>query len=296
VKTAEEVVWMALAAHRDDIAAESASLLAELNGYSLSRPADAERWDKVADALLRRLGPGHDRIAGWLHQNRANVFLRGANYRQAAKEFELALALKRRALPANDPDIAQTYNSIALTDIALKDGGAGLAAAEQALAIFGADYGSASPLLWLMLDTRGEAFEFLGRYEEAESDLRSALERVEGLQGSNHIWTAIVLQDLGKTLLDEKRLRQAIPILERALRIRERSEPSLENVAETRFTLGRALWMADANRPRALTLATTARENYQKLPGHAGEVAEIDAWLADKPVAARIELAAKHPK
>jgi tetratricopeptide (TPR) repeat protein len=127
----------------------------------------------------------------------------------------------------------------------------------------------------------------LGRYEEAESDLRSALERVEGLLGNNHSWTAIVLQDLGKTLFDEKRLHQAIPILERALRIREQSEPSLENVAETRFTLGRALWMADTDRPRALALATTARENYRKLPGHAGEVAEIDAWLVDRPVAVR---------
>ena len=283
VKTLEEVVWMALAAHRDDIAAESASQLAEFNGYSLARPADAERWDKVADALLRRLGPGHDRIGSWLHQNRANLFLRAANYQEAAKEFGLGLALKRKALPANDPDIARTYNSIALTDIALKDGRAALAAAEQALAIFRADYGSASPLLWMPLDTRGEAFEFLGRYEEAESDLRPALERVEGLLGSNHIWTAIVLQDLGKTLLDEKRLRQAIPILERALRIREQSEPSLENVAETRFTLGRALWMAEADPSRALALVATARQTYRKLAGHEKEAGEVDAWLANKP-------------
>jgi len=282
VRTLEEVVWMALAAHRDDIAAESASLLMEINGYSLPRPTESRRWDNVADALLRRLGPGHDLIGSWLHQDRANVLLRARDNQKAAKEFELALALKRKALPASDPDIAGTYNSIAVNDIELKDGRAALAAAEQALAIFRAEYGSASPLLWLPLDTRAEALQLLGRHQDAETDLRSALKRVEALQGSSHIWTAIVLSDLGRTLYDERQLRQAIPILERALRIREQSDPSLENVAETRFALGRALWAADSDRPRALALVTSARESYRKLPGHANELGDIDAWLADK--------------
>src|SRR5262249_21238002 len=116
----------------------------------------------------------------------------------------------------------------------------------------------------------------------AESDFRSALERIEGLLGSNHSWTAIVLYDLGKTLLEEQKPHQAIPMLERALRIREQSEPNLENVAETRFALARALWLADAERARALTLVTTARENYRKLPGGPKQAPEIDAWLAGK--------------
>jgi hypothetical protein len=287
VTTLEEAVWMALGAHRDDIAAESAAQLTGVLGYSLARPADSARWDKIADALVRRLGPGHDRIRSWLLQDRANADQRAGNPKKAAGEYELALELKRKALPPNDPDIPRTYYSIALNDIYLKDGRAALPAAEQALTLYRADYGSASPLLWVTLDTRAEVLELLGRYAEAETDLSSALERVEGLMGSNHAWTAIVLNDLGKALLGEGKLRQSIPILERALRIREQSEPSPGDVAETRFVLGRALWDADTDRPRAVALATKARDTYQKLQGHAEDAAEIDAWLAGKPTGAR---------
>jgi eukaryotic-like serine/threonine-protein kinase len=295
-KTREEVVWMALAAHRDDIAGESAAQLVGIHGYSLSNREEANRWNKVADALVRRLGPGHDRIGSWLHQSRGASSLRAGDFQAGAREFQIALSLKLKALPANDPDIAITYNSIAITDMEAKDGRAALAAAEQSLAIYRSAYGSASPLLWQPLDTRAEVFQLLGRYQEAESDLRSAVERVEGLEGSNHIWTAIALNDLGETLYDEHKLGQAIPILERALRIRERSDPSLENVAETRLALGRALWEAGEDRSRAVALATSARDTYRKLPGHESQVAEAQVWLAARQGRAPIEVADKSAK
>ena len=72
VKTAEEAVWVALAAHRDDIAAECASLLVA-NGAASNRGEESERWEALAKALLRRMGPGHDRIAAWFHQDRGIV-------------------------------------------------------------------------------------------------------------------------------------------------------------------------------------------------------------------------------
>jgi tetratricopeptide (TPR) repeat protein len=295
VKTLDETVWMALAAHRDDIAAESAAQAVGINGYFLSNQDEANRWDKIADALVRRLGPGHDRIAAWFHHGRATWSTRVGDHQKAAKEFEIALALKRKVLPANDPDIARTYYAIALNEIDLQDGQAALDAAEQALAIYRAAYGSASPLLWGLLDTRGEVFELQGRYAEAESDFRLSLERVEGLFGSDHLWTAVALSDLGKVLLDEKEASSAVPILERALRIRERDEPSLENVAETRLALGRALWAASEDRPRAVVLVTSARDVYRKLPGHGRQVAEAQAWLAARQGPSPIEATADKP-
>jgi tetratricopeptide (TPR) repeat protein len=164
----------------------------------------------------------------------------------------------------------------------MKDGRAALASADQGLTISRAAYGSGSPLLWQPFDTRAEALQLLGRYQEAESDLRSSLERVEALEGRDHIWTAIVLNDLGKTLYDERKLAQAIPILARALRIREKSDPSLENVAETRLALGRTLWEVGEDRARSLTLAIGARDTYRTLPGHETEAAEAEAWLASR--------------
>ena len=63
--------WSALATHRDDIALESASVLVGIYGYYLGRAEDAERWAEVGEALLRRVGPGHERAASWFYQDRA---------------------------------------------------------------------------------------------------------------------------------------------------------------------------------------------------------------------------------
>jgi hypothetical protein len=67
----EKTVWTALAAHRDDLAVESAAALVGIAGYYLARPDDSARWAVIAQALLERLGPGHNRAAAWFYQDRA---------------------------------------------------------------------------------------------------------------------------------------------------------------------------------------------------------------------------------
>ncbi len=102
------------------------------------------------------------------------------------------------------------------------------------------------------------------------------------LMGADHPWTAYPLTALGKTFIAQGRYREAVSVLERAHRVRERAEPSPDNVAETRFALARARWALNRDRPGALALAVAAREAYRKLPGQAKRVEEIEAWLADK--------------
>jgi hypothetical protein len=51
----------ALAAGRDDVALASATALEMAYGYQLENFQEADRWDQLADALLRRLGSGHER-------------------------------------------------------------------------------------------------------------------------------------------------------------------------------------------------------------------------------------------
>jgi tetratricopeptide (TPR) repeat protein len=284
VTTLEEAVWKALGSRRDDIAAESTAQLVAINGYHLSRFADAERWDRAADELVRRLGPGHDRISAWLHQDRADAAERRGDTKTALGEMQMALALKRKALPPDHPDIGISEYSLSLTYVLLGNAREALAAADRAVAIYRSAYGDQSPQLWVVLDTRAEALELLGRYEEAEKDLRVSIARAEELFGVGHVWTAVALVDLGKVLLDEGKPTLAVPILEKTVRIRDQSEPNPENVAEAHFALARALWSATAgqDRPRALALATTARDSYRALPGHQKELTAVDAWLASK--------------
>ena len=58
---------------RDDVAAESAAVLTGLVGVRLARHEDGERWAQMADAILDRLGDGHDRIRSWVLQSRSSM-------------------------------------------------------------------------------------------------------------------------------------------------------------------------------------------------------------------------------
>ena len=122
----------------------------------------------------------------------------------------------------------------------------------------------------------------LGRFAEAEADARVAVERAESLYGVEHAWTAIALEDLGLALLGQGKITEAIRTLTKTLAIRERLDPSQERIAETRFALGRALWEAGDERPRALALAHIASEGYRGLHGHQRDITAIDAWLAKR--------------
>jgi tetratricopeptide (TPR) repeat protein/tRNA A-37 threonylcarbamoyl transferase component Bud32 len=281
-KTLEVELWAALGARRDDLAVEAAAEAMAMAGYFLARHAEAERWEKLADALQRRLGPGHDRTAAWLYQDRAIVRAREGNNQAALSDLEQALALKQKVLPPNHPDIAISLLSIASTQNQLGDHEAALVAADKAVKIYEDAYGSESPQVAHPLGDRGESYELLGRYPEAERDLRRAVDLSAQWVGPDHPWTAYPLTDLGKTLILDRHLREATPILERALRIREKSEPNPEMVADTRFALARARWELGQDRTGALTLAEAARDTYRKMPTEAKHAAEVDAWLAGK--------------
>ena len=280
--TMEQALWLAVAARRDDIAAEMAAQLVAINGYYLGKVDEARRWVKPAEALVERLGPGHERITSWLYQARGGIAERSGDYPAAKAAYDRALAFKLKALPDNHPDVAKTYYSRANVELVLDDAAAALADADKAVAIYRAAYGPDSPLIWNPLDTRAEALNLLHRYADAERDLRDAAGRAQRLYGKDHAWTAYCLNDLGLVLIGENRPAEAIPILTQALRTRERLGRSPDDTAETQFALARALWAADQNRARALALAGTARDIYRPMPGHERQLKEIDAWLAGK--------------
>ena len=281
-KTLEAEVWAALAARRDDLAAESAAQAMAMAGYFLGHREEADRWEKLAEALQRRLGPGHDRSAAWLYQDRADIRLRRGDYQAALSDLEQALSLKRKVLAPDHPDIALSLLAIAAIQNELGDHVAALVAADKAVEIYRNAYGAASPLVAHPLGDRGESYELLGRYAEAERDLRLAADLSAQWVGPDHPWTAYPLTALGKTLILEHQFREAAPVLERALRIRQKSEPNAELVAETRFALARARWELGQDRNGALTLAEAARDAYRKMPEQAKHAAEVDAWLAGK--------------
>jgi eukaryotic-like serine/threonine-protein kinase len=71
VREQQTAFHTALATGRDDVALASATALEMAYGSQLENFQEADRWDQLADALLRRLGTGHEREAIELSRVRA---------------------------------------------------------------------------------------------------------------------------------------------------------------------------------------------------------------------------------
>ena len=278
-----EVVRIALAGNQDDLAAEaSVGMIAA----TLHRPdgSDENRyWESLASALVRRLGPGHERITAWLEQNKAVASVRWGDFDDAAARLSLALALKRSVLPPTHPDIARTLSDIGYLRAQMGDGNGALAAAQEGLEILVRAYGDRSPDLWNALNNRGVAFSVLHRYKEAESDLRSSIALVTSLVGPNQWSVSDPLTDLGEILLNERRYREAKPLLVSAVRIREQADPMSPDLAEARFALARTQWALGEDRPGARVLAMTALNAYRAVPGYKKWADEVQAWFSSSP-------------
>ena len=275
----EESVRLALASRRDDVAAESAAQLAGVEGVYLARFDDGERWALLADAELDRLGEGHDRVRSWVLQNRSDIRERANDIEGALVFIRRAIALKEKTLPADSPDLASSLVTEAWLVHRSGDDVAALATNDRAQAIFTRAYGAGSPSIALILSNRGEYLVALGRHDEAIAAFRGALERWEPQLGPEHPFLAHPLTGLGLAHLAADRPAEALPPLERALRLREAREPDPNMVAETRFALARALWSAGSDRARARHLAEQARDAYLRDRARAASATEVSTWL-----------------
>ena len=89
--TYEEALWLAIAAHRDDVALACAAQLVAVFGYHFNDGAAGERWDRLGQALHGRLGSGHERVAAWLIHNHGLLRLRQGDVQGALADARAAL-------------------------------------------------------------------------------------------------------------------------------------------------------------------------------------------------------------
>ena len=97
------------------------------------------------------------------------------------------------------------------------------------------------------------------------------------------LYVTFPLVVLGISLLDMGDASHALPLLERANRLRSEKESAPPKRAEAHFALARALWVLDRDRARALALAQQARTEYQhsaETRAVARELALVESWLA----------------
>jgi tetratricopeptide (TPR) repeat protein len=277
VALCEEAVWAAEASRDDEVGATAAT---QLVGITAARGVDSRRWVRFASAILKRMGPGHGRIEGWLAHNEANAALEMGDPTRARTLYERAIALKTAAEGPEHPDVAITLNSLgnALHELGAHEDG--LAAIRRAAVIFAHAYGPGNRWVGVTLNDEGEILAASGRGGEALPLFEKSVAILEADTDRDSPWVAYPLTGKGLSLLLLGRPREAIAPLERGLALRAHGEDLPMRRGETRFALARALWDAGENRARARALATSAREEYLHATKAEKNVAEIDAWLA----------------
>lgn len=279
--TLEEAVWLALASNRDEVAARAAIVLAGFRAFD--RPGrEGERWAKLANALLDRLGDGHERLRTWLLTDRGVALQESNRLPESLRLLTETVALKRKLLPTDGPDLARTLICRAETFHKLGDDTRAIADVEEARDLLEASYGPNSVLVAQTLSNRGEYLAALGRPEDALASFRDSLARWSRQVTSDNRFLAYPLTGLGQALVTVGRASEARAPLERALRIREASEPDPTPRGDTEFALAGVLW-ADGDRARGMELAKAARRHYaERDTFRKAQAGEVEAWLAHR--------------
>jgi hypothetical protein len=96
------------------------------------------------------------------------------------------------------------------------------------------------------------------------------------------------LREIAEAALAQRRPAAVLPLTPRAVFMATKRDSPAELLAETRFVLAQALWLAPLgrgrDRERAMTLAQEARDAFREIGSDrawAGELAEVEKWIRE---------------
>lgn len=142
-----------------------------------------------------------------------------AHYALAEPLMARALALREKTLPANDPQIAERCNNLALVYYRQQRYAEAEDLYTRALHISEEHYGPEHPEVGHCLNNLAVLYRDQCRYNEAEVLYLRALHICEAVLGPEHQQTAISLNNLANLLFHQGRLREMEPLYRRAYRI-----------------------------------------------------------------------------
>ncbi len=248
---------------------------------SMGRSGEARQLLERALAVAESAyGIDHARTAAVLN-NLAVVDEADGRWEQALALHERALAIRQRVLPPGHADIARSLANVALAREETGDVAGALASYEQALpaleAALGPDHTDLAQVVSNLAILRGHE----GQHRESLALHRRALGIWERAVGREHPDVALALTALGKELTADGQASAAIEPLRRAATIRERPPIDPSALAETRFALASALWIADVDRRGAIDLAHDALAAYEAAGAARRDAAtEVARWVA----------------
>ena len=191
----------------------------ECQDYQQEQELAIQYYSKAAN-LQKELGLEED-FASTLN-NLAGLYRSQGRYSEAEPLYEQALALRKRLLGEEHPDVAESLNDLA----GLYDSQGRYSEAEplykQALALRKRLLGEEHPHVATSLNNLAELYDSQGRYSEAEPLYEQALAMYKRLLGEEHPHVALSLNDLANLYYSQGRYSEAEPLYEQAVAVGER--------------------------------------------------------------------------
>jgi tetratricopeptide (TPR) repeat protein/tRNA A-37 threonylcarbamoyl transferase component Bud32 len=246
---------------------------------------DSRRYQERALAIKEKtLGPDNVSVAvslGILGM----LARKEGKYDEARGHLQRAQAILEKALGPEHKRIAICLNS--LGNLATDEGKYDEAREyfERALEIWEKTQGPEHSDVGIALVNLGNIALQTEQYEQARQHFERALAISEKWMAPDHPDLAYHLHGLGESLLGLGRPAEALPLLERALTLQTAKAGDPVELANTRFSLAKALWDAPANKGRDRDRALESAELARAAQAEAGErsareLDEVTTWLA----------------
>ena len=242
--------------------------------------------DLAADLLRKSLtlsqttyGAHHPEV-GATRAHLAGVLSNGRRFDEARPMFEEAIEILRQAEGEGSTRVASAMDGLGRVLRQQGELDAAVQMHRQALAAWRAAVGDDHPDVGVSLMHVGYTLAAKEDWAEAAKVFDEAEQVIRRAVGDDHPQLIYVANSRATMLLQLDRATDAIPIVENALTLDavQQVDPTL--VAETQFILAQALWLADRDRPRALSLARKARDAYAAGPEiWASDLKEIEKWI-----------------
>ena len=221
----------------------------------------------------KAVGPDHPGVATRLN-NIGLTLTRMGEYEQARAIHQRALAIREKALDPGHPYLVLSNHSLANVFLYMGDYEQARATYQRAMAMNEEKSLSARPYSMFVRNGLGRTLVRTNDLDAAEPLIRGALLAFEKAYGPDHPRYARPLLALGELFLARQKADESVAVLQRAL--------ALDNQiyrAEIQLTLARALWAVGSERPRAVVLATEARDYYRR-SGNQPMLQKAARWLA----------------
>jgi tetratricopeptide (TPR) repeat protein len=277
IRNLTRAVWVGLASHHEEAAAEAAIYLAHLMADRTPDVARAREWIDMAGALMQGMSGTHPVLEAWRLQALALVYTKEGNDDAALDTFERARALIEKIQGPQHIDYANITNNIGVFFLDRKRYREALVYFRRSAELAESIGGPKHSLVALAHFNSAEALNAMRRYDEALASAERAV-RIWQHAGSDAFYLACASTMLGEALLGQGHPQGAAARLEEAVAL-FKDDASSWYPQSARFGLARALWESPAQHPRALTLAREAKAGYQRLGNLPGEVAKVDSWL-----------------